>query len=301
MTTDNLGTVASIQYGKFLIDFQGELLTLEVGRNLPYKMQKELVVGDIVEMKRKGDEWRIVNKRKRRNALTRLKGKLRRPRKQVIAANIDLAVIVAAKRNPKFHPGLIDRYLILCRYGGIDPMICINKADLEGDVEDLDQLSWYRDRLGIPVVLTSAHAAQGLDALKAVIHGKTAVLVGNSGVGKTSLVNAVLPQLDLKVADVDRFGDGRHTTTYSGLYEWEPGSYLIDTPGIRSLEVSLIPKDTLPIGFPEFQEYLGGCAFSNCTHDHEPQCGVFDAVERGEISASRYESYLSILASYEQD
>ncbi|MCG8669702.1 MAG: ribosome small subunit-dependent GTPase A [Pseudomonadales bacterium] len=295
------GVIASIQYGKFLVNHGDEQLVLEVGRNLPYKMQKDLVVGDRVEMIRKAGEWKITSKRKRVNSLTRLKGKVRRPRKQTIAANIDLAVIVAAKRNPKFHPGLIDRYLILCRFGEVEPLLCINKADLDGDEEVLAELDWYSDQLGIPVIFTSAKEKGGMDSLEAALRGKTCVLVGNSGVGKTSLVNVLLPELDLKTGNVDRFGDGRHTTTYSGLYKWAPDSYIIDTPGIRGLEVSIIPKDTLDIGFPEFEAFTRRCAFSNCSHDHEPQCGVIEAVENGEIAAGRYESYLSILASYEQE
>jgi len=292
------GTIASIQYGKFLVDYGGERLTLEVGRNLPYKLQKELVVGDHVMLIEKNNEVRITSRLKRQNTLMRLKGKQRRPRKQVIAANIDLAVIVAAKQKPRFHPGLIDRYLILSRYGGVEPLICLNKADLDGDPEDLELLAWYQEHLSVPVVFTSAKENAGIDSLREVLHDKTAVLVGNSGAGKTSLVNALMPHLDLKIGDVDRFGDGRHTTTCSGLFQWEEGSAIIDTPGIRSLEVSIIPKDALRLGFPEFEEHLVRCTFSNCSHDHEPECGVFQAVEQGIISASRYESYLSILSSY---
>lgn len=303
MSNEITAVVASIQYGKILIrpdlGDDVDLLELEVGRNLPYKMQKELVVGDRVEMRRKGEEWRIIRKFKRINSLSRLKGKVRRPRHQIIAANIDLAVIVAAKAKPRFHPGLIDRYLILCRYGEIDPMICINKVDLEGEVEDLEVLPWYEQVLHVPVIETSAKQEHGLDALHDALRGKTAVLVGNSGVGKSSLVNMLLPNLDLKVGEVDKFGDGRHTTTISGLYQWAPGSFIIDTPGIRGLEVSIIPRDSLDIGFPEFSHFASQCAFSNCSHDHEPDCAVIAAVEQGVIAAVRYESYLSILASYE--
>ncbi len=298
MTNDRIGIVASIQYSKFLVNFEGAQLMLEVGRNLPYRMQKDLVVGDRVMLSRKDGEWRITDQQARTSFLSRMKGIPRRPREQVIAANIDLAVIVAAKRNPTFHPGLIDRYLMICHHGGVEPVLCINKMDLEGEADELSVLAWYHERLEIPIIFTSAEGAAGLDSLKQAIRGKTAVLVGNSGVGKTSLVNVLLPELELKVNDVDRYGDGRHTTTYSGLYEWEPGSFIIDTPGIRSLEVSQIPKEMLPFGFPEFDAYAKQCAFSNCSHDHEPDCAVMAAVEAGEIEISRYESYLSILAGY---
>jgi len=293
-----MGRVASIQFGKILVDLDDARLTLEVGRNLPYKMQKELVVGDRVTLRRKGEEWRIVSRRKRENALTRMKGNPRRPKAQVIAANIDVAVIVAAKANPAFHPGLIDRYLILCRYGEVEPIICVNKVDLAGELDDLPLLAWYQTQLEVPVIFTSAAAEHGIDHLTESIRGKTAVLVGNSGVGKTSLVNVLLPDLALDTREVDRYGDGRHTTTYSGLYTWSPGSYIIDTPGIRSLEVSVIPKEMLGIGFPDLVAFAADCAFSNCSHDHEPDCAVIAAVERGEVEVSRYESYLSILSGY---
>jgi ribosome biogenesis GTPase len=233
-----------------------------------------------------------------RTVLSRLRGDRQRlsaasKEEHVIAANIDIAVVVAAVVDPEFHPRFVDRYLILSQNGGISPVICLNKCDLTPERHPM--LQRYR-ALGIPVVETSVASGVGIDDLVSHLRGKIAVLVGHSGVGKSSLINRIVPGLDLRTRAVStKSRRGRHTTTSSHLYAWEPGSFIIDTPGIRSLGVGHIPREELRFGFPEFLSYAGRCHFRDCLHDTEPGCAVQAAVRSGEISPERYDSYLRML------
>lgn len=223
-----------------------------------------------------------------------------RVQEQVVAANVDVLVIVVSARKPRFKPGVVDRYLILSELGGVEPIVCLNKVDLvDGDLDPAvaDALEEYR-ALGYAVVRTSAMDGAGLDDLKALLHGKRAVLAGQSGVGKSSLLNALSPSLDIETRSVSGATEkGRHTTTAARLYRVDDKTQIIDTPGIRQLGIAKISERELPLYFPEFDEPSQHCRFRNCTHTHEPDCGVRAAVEAGEVSERRYGSYLHILES----
>lgn len=223
---------------------------------------------------------------------------------RVVAANIDAVVIVVSVVSPPLHPRLIDRYLVAIEHGGASPIIAVNKADLLDDTglaEALARLEPYRDA-GIPVVVCKAHPETGtkdVDALRAVLAGKTCAFVGHSGVGKSSLANALSPELGIETGQV-RGQDlrGRHTTTASRMHVIDDprgAIRVIDTPGVRYFGLADISPDELRWSFPEFDGHAPACKFSDCTHDHEPGCAVKAAVDAGEIPAVRYETYIRLL------
>lgn len=223
---------------------------------------------------------------------------------RVVAANIDAVVIVVSVVSPPLHPRLIDRYLVAIEHGGGAPIIAVNKADLlddNGIKSVLERLSPYRDA-GIPVVICKAHPETGVrdvDALRAVLAGKTCAFVGHSGVGKSSLANALSPDLGIETGSL-RGQDlrGRHTTTSSRMHRIDdPRGQIrvIDTPGVRYFGLADISPDELRWSFPEFVDHADGCKFSDCTHDHEPGCEVKAQVESGQIPRVRYETYIRLL------
>lgn len=214
-------------------------------------------------------------------------------RELVIAANVDLVVNVVSVKNPPLRPGLIDRYLIATGKSGAEPLLCVNKIDLLEDASELDVLRPYQE-LGLTVVRCSAASGDGIAELLEALAGKMCVFTGHSGVGKSSLLNALDPALDLAAGEVSSVNQkGRHTTTSSALYQLPGGGMLIDTPGIRELGLWNVSAADIRRYYREFESCR--CPFSDCSHSHEPDCGVKRAVETGEIAAARYESYLRIL------
>lgn len=211
---------------------------------------------------------------------------------RVIAANVDVVVNVVSLKTPPLRPGLIDRYLIAIGKSGAEPLLCVNKIDLLVSPQELDALRPYQD-VGIPVILCSAATGAGLESLSAALAGRLCVFAGHSGVGKSSLLNALDPRLQITTGVV--IEKGRHTTTSSALYHLPNGAKIIDTPGIREFGLWDITRDDLRRYYREFDAHQ--CAFSDCTHTHEPDCAVKQAVTSGAISESRYQSYARILAS----
>jgi ribosome biogenesis GTPase len=219
-------------------------------------------------------------------------------RSQIIVANVDQTLVVSSWEEPTLWLELLDRYLVAAAAGQMTPLICLNKVDLALDIEHcIEEMAIYQD-LGYTVLLTSVETGQGIDELRAHLVNKRTVLTGRSGVGKSSLLQAVQPDLELKVAEVSAFsGEGRHTTTQVSLLKLHEGGYVVDTPGIRELGLITVHRHELVLYFPEIAALVGECRFNDCLHTHEPGCAVIDAVENGEIAWTRYESYQAIYES----
>lgn len=255
---------------------------------------EDAVCGDWVDwgLSERGDEV-VFARCSRRNALTRPD---KRGRPLTIAANIDrLAVVVAPTPVPNWE--MVDRYLVAARDLDAEVLIVANKQDL------CDNRSWARselavyDELGYPVVFASAHTGGGLEALAGALAQGTNILVGQSGVGKSSLVHALLPDLDIRIGAISKAtGRGRHTTTAATLYHISSGGDLIDSPGVRDFGLVSTDVRRIALGFVEFARHADACRFPDCTHSVEPECAVRDAVARGQIATRRYNSYRALLA-----
>ncbi len=209
-------------------------------------------------------------------------------------ANIDALVIFAANVNPVTEPFLIDRVAAIAGNQEVPVYLCLNKCDLDPAV-DLARI--YRNA-GFRVIQTSAENGEGVEALREVIRGKLTAFTGNSGVGKSSILNSLCPQLELPVGEVSqKLGRGRHTTRHVELYRLSEDTYVADTPGFSSFDteqMEIILKENLQYAFPDFAPYLGACQFHDCTHRKEPGCAVTQAVAEGKIEKSRYDSYLRL-------
>lgn len=209
-------------------------------------------------------------------------------------ANIDTMVFVAANVNPITDPFLIDRVSVICEHSDCELIICVNKSDLDPGEEFFD----IYNNTGFKIIGISAENGQGIDELKDELIGKKSVFTGNSGVGKSSILNKMQPNLSLKIDDVsERLGRGKHTTRHVEFHEIAENTFMADTPGFASFEVDMVAdinKDELQYCFPEFRDYIGHCRFDDCTHRNEPNCAVLDALHNGSISSSRHESYVRI-------
>lgn len=215
---------------------------------------------------------------------------------QIIVSNVDQAAIVASACDPPLKPALIDRFLVSCEIGGVKGIVCINKAD-SIEPAHLQPIIGQYAQLGYEVVLTSATRGDGIDRLRQLMNGKATVLTGQSGVGKSSLLNVVQPGLGLRTATVSAdTGKGRHTTRVAELVPLASGGWVVDTPGIRQFQLWAVEAADVEAYFIEFRPFVAHCKFADCTHTHEKGCAVLSAVSQGLISALRYESYTRILS-----
>ncbi|MCA6448686.1 MAG: ribosome small subunit-dependent GTPase A [Chitinophagaceae bacterium] len=220
----------------------------------------------------------------------------------IIASNLDQSILFATLKEPKTSQGFIDRFLISCESYHIPAIIVFNKADLykKKEMEKFETLREIYESIGYQVVLASVHTGQGVDEVKQLLHNKTTLLSGHSGVGKSTFINAVFPQFNLRTQEVSGWsGKGMHTTTFAEMFDLD-GGQIIDTPGVREFGLVDISKQELSHFFPEMRALINDCQFNNCMHINEPGCAVKAAVNAGTVSVDRYASYLSILDTMEE-
>ena len=293
--------VISVSSGRCRAFLDDHEIDCVIPPEIAVRLKSALTVGDRVRIAEVNGVSTIAEVLPRRSVLAR-PDPLHKHRQRLIAANIDVVIHVVSVKAPPLRPRLIDRYLIAIERGGARPVICVNKVDLLDDNErltELAKLQSYRD-LGVPVVACSTKTGEGLDELRALVTGKTSALVGHSGVGKSSILNALDSQLQIATNTLHRRGTGRHTTTASTLFDFGDGTFLIDTPGIREFGLWDLDRETLRDYFPEFQEPAVRCKFNDCVHVSEPRCEVKALIEAGEINRARYDTYVRLYEDLEK-
>lgn len=265
-----------------------------------------VAVGDWVDIVREeGPEasWVITDIRPRRNYVNR-RSPAHRHRHHIVAANLDQSLLVATLRDPRTSQGFVDRFLTACEAFHVPAALVVNKCDLFRPKDEERFLAWEEmyTAVGYRVFRTSAVTGEGIEDLKAWMAGRTTLVSGHSGVGKSTLINLLQPDLSLRTAEVSGWsGKGMHTTTFAEMFDLPGGGAIIDTPGIREFGLVDITPTELSHYFPEMRKRIGGCQFNDCRHMDEPGCAVKAAVEEGEIHPERYISYCTILDSLEED
>jgi ribosome biogenesis GTPase len=260
-----------------------------------FRKFKNPVCGDIAIVNKQRGAWYVEEIQDRKGNLERTSplGKA-----QILAANIDLVIVVASISSPPLRRGFIDRALASAQWNNLPAALVLNKIDLAGEKdaacpETLRRV--YEKMAGYTVLFTSAVTGEGLEEFKKLIKGKTVALAGISAAGKTSLIRTIHPELDLRVGAVNaKTTKGRHTTVSARLIQLDTDTFLMDTPGLRAFSIDHIPGDELKYCFPDFEGY-GECRFRNCLHETEPDCVVLRAVEAGQIDRERHLSYIKLL------
>jgi ribosome biogenesis GTPase / thiamine phosphate phosphatase len=298
------GLVTRTQSGYFTVQTpSGEFTCRLRGRLRRGPREEDLAaIGDRVGISVTGTETGMIDEvLPRTRALVRKAPTARGEYMQVIVANPDQAVFVFACQRPAPRLGMLDRFLVIAEKQEIPGLIVANKIDLVGE-EEARALFGIYEQIGYQVIYTSARSGEGLERLRRELQGRVSVLSGPSGVGKSSLLNAMQPGLGLEVKTISQAtSKGRHTTVVRELFALAGGGYVADTPGIRALALWDIEPEELDGYFPEMRSRVAECEYNDCTHSHEPNCAIQRAVEQGEIPASRYRSYLRLRAGDEDD
>lgn len=265
------------------------------------KTTNPVTVGDFVQVELSDKNSGVITAvNDRKNYIIRKSTNLSRE-SHIIAANLDQAVLVVTIEFPETQLGFIDRYLVTAEAYSIPAVLVFNKVDLLNDagIDKLNQYISIYESIGYKCLIVSAQTGYNMSLFRDLIQGKTSLISGNSGVGKSTLVNTVEPNLNLRTNNISSAHlTGKHTTTFSEIFELSFGGYIIDTPGIKGFGLIDIEKNELYHFFPEIFKFSSDCKYYNCTHIHEPGCAVVEAAKNGEISPSRYLNYLSI---YEDD
>jgi ribosome biogenesis GTPase len=274
----------------------GDSVVASLRGRVKHESGVKLAVGDEVMVRRDdGSGWAIAEILRRRSRLARKEpGRARGER--VIAANMDQVVVVFALRKPEPHVAMLDRFLVIAEANGLAARVVINKVDLAGEPEARAVFGVY-EAIGYPLHVTSVRSGAGLDTLREALKGRTSVVTGPSGVGKSSLMNALYTGLSLRVGEISAsVNKGRHTTVGAYLHPLPDGGFVVDTPGLREIGMWGVPSGELDSCFPEFRALKEACRFADCSHLHEPECGVRDALAAGKVDASRYASYQKLLS-----
>ncbi|TSD64776.1 ribosome small subunit-dependent GTPase A [Inquilinus sp. KBS0705] len=294
LVTKSTGSWYQVKAGNQVIDcrIKGKFRTKGITTTNP------LAVGDVVDYEMEPEQGTgvITNLHQRKNYIIRKSINLSK-QAQIIAANLDLALLVVTLASPRTSLGFIDRFLVTAEAYDIPACLIFNKLDLFSE-EGLEILADYQSiyqNIGYACYSVSALEGTNIDEVQTLLKDKVTLFSGHSGVGKSSLINRLLPNLDLRTHMISDWSDkGMHTTTFAEMFELPQGGYIIDTPGIRELGVIDIEKQELSHFFPEMRELMNQCRFNNCRHINEPGCAVLEAIEAGDIAFSRYDSYLSI-------
>ena len=275
------GRVIKAYNSFFYVETEGALVTCKLRGK--FKKRQGVYPGDLVDVRLLPDGTGVVERLLPRESL------MRRP----LVANVDQVVLTFAAAQPDPHPLLVSRFLVLAEWSGLARiLVCVNKSDLPPAAEESFKVS---EAAGYQVLHVSAQTGAGVDVLRRELANHITCFAGPSGVGKSSLLNAIEPGLSLQTGHVsEKIKRGRHTTRVAELLPFA-GGYIVDTPGFSSMELDGIDEQLLPSYFPEFRPYLGHCRFSPCSHSHEPDCAVKEAVAAGNIPQERYDAYLSIL------
>lgn len=261
-----------------------------------------LAVGDKVdiEMENEAENSVVITKiYDRKNYINRQSPRVKHQH-HIIAANLDQSFMVATLRDPKTSQGFIDRFLVASEMYHVPPVIIFNKADLykKKETELFNHWEEIYKAVGYKIILASVKENRGISEIRELLKDKVTLISGHSGVGKSSLLNVLLPELNIRTQDVsDWSGKGMHTTTFAEMYDVPDGGKIIDTPGMREFGLVDISRQELSHYFPEMRERLNNCQFNNCLHINEPGCAIKEAVAEGEISEERYVSYYNILES----
>ncbi|MBQ2367986.1 MAG: ribosome small subunit-dependent GTPase A [Bacteroidaceae bacterium] len=262
------------------------------------KSTNPVAVGDYVKISMREDNTAYISDiLPRRNYIVRKASNLSK-QSHILAANVDVCLLVVTVNYPATSTTFIDRFLASAEAYRVPVVLVFNKADLynEAELASMESLIALYESIGYRCLRTVATDGRGIEELKEIVKGRVSLLAGNSGVGKSSLVNAVSPETAARIGEISKIHNkGMHTTTYSEMFELMPGSYLVDTPGVKGFGTYDMEIEEIADYFIEIFECSKGCRFGNCTHIHEPGCAVVAAVERGDIALSRYSSYLSMI------
>lgn len=262
------------------------------------KNTNPVVVGDHVSLILEKDGSGFITEiEKRKNYIDRKSTKLSKI-SHLIAANIDMAFLVVTIRNPRTSLGFIDRFLVAAEGFRIPVTLVINKMDLynESDLVQVEQWTSLYKNIGYDVIYASVLENRGIDLIADKMKGMVSLFSGHSGVGKSAIINAIDPSLNLKIGEISSCHEkGKHTTTFAEMYDLQNGASIIDTPGLKEFGLIQYSKEEIRDFFPEIRDYNNKCRFNNCLHLHEPDCEVVKAVNEGRIASSRYENYLSII------
>ena len=277
--------------GKFKIEGITSTNPIAVGDEVAFDMEDELE-----------NRVMITDLFPRRNYVNRISPANRRMH-HIIASNLDQSLLVATLKDPRTSVGFIDRFLVTCEAFHIPAIVLFNKADIYGELEMalFEERKAMYEAVGYKVLLTSVRTKEGIDLLRDVLHNKMTLISGHSGVGKSSLINEILENENIRTSEVsDWSGKGMHTTTFAEMYDLPKGGRLIDTPGMREFAIADISKQELSHYFPEMRAVMNDCQFNDCMHINEPGCAVKKAVIKGSIHEERYVSYLTILDSIQE-
>ena len=301
---DGPGTVVSVSSGLCVVELAGTRLQCRIRSKLTAaetSFTNVVAVGDEVRVSDDGSGGGIIEEVLPRRTVLARPDVFHSHRRQVIVANSDQLLIVSSWREPQFWPELVDRCIITAQRGGLMPIVCVNKIDLAEDAVELEDALQPYETLGHRIIKTSVVTGEGVTELRDLLRDKTTALTGMSGTGKSSLISAAQPGLDLRTAQVSssrkRQGEGRHTTTQVTMLSLEAGGFVVDTPGVREFGLSGLRRHELASFYPEISALAPRCRFNNCAHLEEPGCAVRAGKENGAVHASRYHTYKAILGT----